>query len=76
MSPWVGVDHLLHGRLNEARQQVVTIRRQKAIESRIATAPRHYGEPLRKTLKGYRPACGRTGQYIRPSFVSAVTSRS
>ena len=25
----------------------------KAIESRLATAPHHYGEPLRKTLKGY-----------------------
>ena len=28
MSPWAGVDHLLHGRLNEERQQVVTIRHQ------------------------------------------------
>jgi mRNA interferase RelE/StbE len=25
----------------------------KAIESRLATAPHQYGEPLRKTLKGY-----------------------
>jgi mRNA interferase RelE/StbE len=25
----------------------------KAIESRLATAPHEYGEPLRKTLKGY-----------------------
>ena len=25
----------------------------KAIESRLASAPHHYGEPLRKTLKGY-----------------------
>ncbi|MCL4490329.1 MAG: type II toxin-antitoxin system RelE/ParE family toxin [Nitrospirae bacterium] len=24
-----------------------------AIESRLATAPHQYGEPLRKTLKGY-----------------------
>ncbi len=26
---------------------------QNAIESRLATAPHQYGEPLRKTLKGY-----------------------
>ena len=25
----------------------------KAIESRLGTAPHNYGEPLRKTLKGY-----------------------
>lgn len=25
----------------------------KAIESRLTTAPHQYGEPLRKTLKGY-----------------------
>lgn len=25
----------------------------KAIESRLSLAPHHYGEPLRKTLKGY-----------------------
>ncbi len=25
----------------------------KAIESRLAAAPQEYGEPLRKTLKGY-----------------------
>ena len=25
----------------------------KAIESRLASSPHHYGEPLRKTLKGY-----------------------
>lgn len=25
----------------------------KAIESRLASVPHHYGEPLRKTLKGY-----------------------
>ena len=25
----------------------------KAIESRLASAPHHYGEPMRKTLKGY-----------------------
>jgi mRNA interferase RelE/StbE len=24
-----------------------------AIETRLMTAPQHYGEPLRKTLKGY-----------------------
>ncbi len=28
-------------------------RTRKAIESRLASAPHHYGEPLRKTLKGY-----------------------
>ena len=25
----------------------------QAIENRLAAAPEHYGEPLRKTLKGY-----------------------
>ena len=25
----------------------------KAVETRLATAPHQYGEPLRKTLKGY-----------------------
>lgn len=25
----------------------------RAIETRLAVAPQHYGEPLRKTLKGY-----------------------
>jgi mRNA interferase RelE/StbE len=25
----------------------------KAIEERLMTAPQHYGEPLRKSLKGY-----------------------
>lgn len=29
------------------------IRIKNAIETRLATAPHQYGEPLRKTLKGY-----------------------
>lgn len=29
------------------------IRIRKAIEERLVTAPHQYGEPLRKTLKGY-----------------------
>ncbi len=29
------------------------IRIKNAIETRLMTAPHHYGEPLRKTLKGY-----------------------
>jgi len=29
------------------------VRIKKAIETRLTTAPHEYGEPLRKTLKGY-----------------------
>ncbi len=34
----------------------VTARKQikKAIEQKIATAPEHFGKPLRRSLKGYR----------------------
>jgi len=31
----------------------VRVRIRKAIETRIMVAPQEYGEPLRKTLKGY-----------------------
>jgi mRNA interferase RelE/StbE len=31
----------------------VKTRIRKAIESRLSVAPHHYGEPLRRTLKGY-----------------------
>ncbi len=35
--------------LNEALKRRI----KKAIEQRLATSPHQYGEPLRKTLKGY-----------------------
>ncbi|MBI5188275.1 MAG: type II toxin-antitoxin system RelE/ParE family toxin [Nitrospirae bacterium] len=34
-------------------KEKLKIRIKNAIETRLATAPHQYGEPLRKTLKGY-----------------------
>ncbi len=50
--------HLMQKRWNEyaaakCNEKLKKTRIWKAIETRLAVAPQQYGEPLRKTLKGY-----------------------
>ena len=61
MAYTISYHHLVKSEDIPKLDNTVKTRIRKAIETRLMTAPEEYGEPLRKTLKGYRKL--RVGDY-------------